>query len=165
MKRTASMMLYSSIILLVLFLTACHTDKEITLSVDDIPGKILTDMNRSYPGAEVEEYSKEYEDGSWSYEIEFMFEGQEHEVKYSLDGTLIESERATTIEALPATVTRLLNSDYKSYSVEKIEEITQNGKIFYEVELIKSDGKGGLELVFSPDGQLISSEIEDGDED
>ncbi|MCB9019748.1 MAG: hypothetical protein H6546_05410 [Chitinophagales bacterium] len=58
-----------------------------------LPGVILSDVASRFSGAEIQEADQiTHEDGSVTYDVEFMLGGEEMEVMYQADGTYLGPE-------------------------------------------------------------------------
>jgi len=117
----------------------------------NVPENVKTAFTKDFPKAEKAKW--EVEDGE--YEVEYKVGKQEYCSKYSVAGTLLETEMELKgIEALPKAVQATLKKDFQAYKFKEVEEITlPSGEKQFEVDSKK--GKEMFALVFSPTGQLI----------
>jgi uncharacterized protein YpmB len=122
-------------------------EKEITK--EEVPEAVLNSFTAAYPCATVREYAEEIEDGETYYEISFEDQGKGIDIVYLPDGKVAVLEELITIDELPAQVRKAITT----------EKITENQETFYEVKLADENGRTVFELVYSPDGKLIETEI------
>ncbi len=64
-------------------------DNEKTLKLSDCPKAVQKTLKREAHGSELEEISKEEEDGKTVYEAEAEIDGKDYEIEVAADGTLL----------------------------------------------------------------------------
>src|SRR5688500_14632103 len=64
-------------------------DNEKTLKLSDCPKAVQRTLKREANGSELEEISKEEEDGKTVYEAEAEIDGKDYEIEVAADGTLL----------------------------------------------------------------------------
>ena len=73
-------------------------------------------------------------------------------------------EREINISEVPSSIIESIKTQYTDAKIEEAEEVTaEDGSVSYEIEIKTSAGE--MELIYSADGQFISSEAEDDDQD
>lgn len=150
----------------VLISMVANEDEE-SISRDQLPASVLLAFEKAYPEAKEVEFTLEEDDDVFEYEMEFVQNGTQIVVKYSADGQLIESEHVISAEELPTKVSAQLQSDTSYLEIAKVEKVFIGDKTFYEVKVYKDDGSGKKkhEMLFTEDGVLKHSKVEDDDDD
>jgi hypothetical protein len=152
-----------SLVLLAAFGVSARADDE-KIALDKLPKAVLKSINAKFPGAKLEEASKEVEDGKTTYEVEFTFKDGEYTVSVKADGTIEEIEREVAIKDLPVAVLAALKAKYPKATLDEAEEVTAGAKVTYEV-LVKLKGKKDRQVVLNPKGRILEDEEVDDDDD
>jgi len=120
-----------------------------------LPDAVQAAIDAKYPQAVIEE-SKAEEEGLRVYEVELEQNDQEVELTISPDGKIMEKETEVTMNDLPTAVKAAIAKASKGGQVKEIEQETT----YYIVTIKKLS-----EIEFASDGQLLSKEVEDEDDD
>jgi hypothetical protein len=121
----------------------------------DVPAAVKSDFEQKYPAANDVEWEK---DGN-EYKVDFRINGEKNTLKYGEDNSVKKSEIRIDKSALPAAVTKTVESQYSGYTIEKADEINEVGKgKQYEVEVKKGDEV--LDVHLTPNGEIIKKDPE-----
>lgn len=118
----------------------------------NIPSAVTDHFQSKYPNAQVHDWDHE-RDGS--YEVEFIYNGQEWEAYYASDGTWLRTERDVRKADVPRPVMDgVKRSSYSDWKMDDVEEHqTPQYASVYEVELKKNGQKTYIYVL--PDGQIV----------
>ncbi len=125
------------------------------MNAKEIPTEIVTAFEASYP--EVDDI--EWEKNDSIYNVDFEMKGQEHEIWYTAEGKVSQSEREISESDLPEVIASALTANYAGYKVDSVEIMEENGSTLYEIELEKS-GLEDKNVTYDNEGKLVS-EIND----
>lgn len=118
-------------------------------------------------GAPIKKLSKESNDGTIEYEVEFERDGKKHSANFTADGTVKELESALAIDALPAPVASALKTAHPSAKIKEAEESIKNpgdsAVHHYEVKIDEA-GKTS-EVIIDASGKIIPSQKLENQED
>ncbi|GEM_PF-5035522 len=82
------------IVFLIMLFTGCSLmEREVDISIDDVPTNIMDAAMTAVPGLTVESAEIETEDSQKVYEIEGVIGDEEVEIDIAEDGTILEIER------------------------------------------------------------------------
>ena len=156
MKASLSSTLTTTVICILLGLGTLNGiagDKKI--SKKDVPGAVLTAFEKKYPNATIKAFLQAKEKRSIFYEIESLDGKVSRDLLYKPDGTIVEMEESVSESELPQSVRDTLAAKYPKGAMKKIERLTRDTMVTYEVHLI--DGKKSVSLELASDGKIISS--------
>lgn len=126
----------------------------------DVPPAVKAAFVKQFPKAGQARW--EMEDGK-DYEAEFKQDGTKWSAKYNAAAKWLETEHAIEAAALPEAVRKSIASGYDGHKMEESELVETPDGTVYEVALEK--GKESLEVVFSADGKVLKSKVEDEDDE
>ncbi|CAZ96779.1 PepSY-like domain-containing protein [Zobellia galactanivorans] len=143
----------------ILFLAALGTlsfSQAQDLPKSQVPSVILNQFNSQYPKAT----DVEWEMDGKLYNVEFETGwNTEHDVWYNAEGKMVKQKEEIASKELPQAVHKTIETNFQGYSTDDVERITDEGKIFYKMEL-NSLLKQDWEVVFDANGNILS-QIED----
>ena len=143
----------------ILFLAALGTlsfSQAQDLPKSQVPSVILNQFNSQFPKATDVEWEM---DGNL-YNVEFEIGwNRDHDVWYDAEGKMVKQKEEIASKELPQAVHKTIETGFKGYSTDDVERITDEGKIFYKLEL-NSLLKQDWEVVFDANGNILS-QIED----
>ncbi|MDO6517710.1 PepSY-like domain-containing protein [Zobellia uliginosa] len=126
------------------------------LPKSQVPSVILNQFNSQFPKAT----DVEWEMDGTLYNVEFEIGwNRDHDVWYDAEGKMVKQKEEIASKELPQAVHKTIETDFKGYSTDDVERITDEGKIFYKMEL-NSLLKQDWEVVFDANGNILS-QIED----
>ncbi len=144
--------------------TSTRADEE-KVALDKLPKPVVDAVKKKFPKAELNSASKEKEDGKIVYEVNIKDGKTTIEVTVTPEGKIVSIEKEITVKDLPKAVAETLESKYPKATIKKVEEIIKEDKLTaYEVLLVTAEKKA-LEVVFSPEGKVVSEEKKDNDKD
>ncbi|MFZ6664615.1 PepSY-like domain-containing protein [Peijinzhouia sedimentorum] len=117
-----------------------------------VPSIILNQFNAQFPDAtdiawemERKQYKVEFETG-WN---------KDHELWFDINGSVIKHKEEITKEELPTEIKSKINNDFKGYSIDDLERISEQGSILYKMEL-NSLFRQDWKMVFDKAGNVVS---------
>jgi uncharacterized membrane protein YkoI len=128
--------------------------------LDKVPKAVLDAVKAKFPGAELKDATSEKDGDKLIYEIAIKHKDHSYDVSVSSDGKIVVIEKTITLKDLPKPVTAALEAKYAKAEIKKVEEITKDDKITYEVLLVTADKKT-LEVVFDPTGKVVEETKKD----
>lgn len=123
----------------------------------DLPAAVKATLRRDYPDIRFSGFSKEVEDGHDVFEAAYTAGAIKHEIAWSADGYVLESEEEVAYASLPLSVQETIHARYGGATVEEVEAVQVN---FYEVELKTADGEE-VEVKVLADGRMLGAEDAD----
>src|SRR5262245_3394912 len=125
------------------------------------PAVVMKTLRTRFPGAEIQKWTKETENGVVLYDIEFTQQGRKLEADIRADGTVSNWEREVQLQDSPAAVRETIKTKFPGATVRTILAVTavHNGKEElegYEVVLARSDGDE-FEITVAPDGTVLEN--------
>ncbi len=134
----------------VLAITFTSQAQDITQS--QVPSVILNQFNNQYPKAT----DIEWEIDSNLYNVEFEIGwNTDHEIWYNTSGEMVKHKEDVSKSELPETVKNKIKSEFKGYSIDDLERITDNGKVIYKIEL-DALTQQDWDVILDSNGNVIS---------
>lgn len=94
-------------------------------------------------------------DGSL-YNVEFEIGwNTDHEIGYDTEGNIVKHKEGISKSELPKAVQNGIKTNFSGYAIDDLERITDNGKVFYKMEL-NSLMKEDWDVVMDADGTVLS---------
>lgn len=126
---------------------------------NQIPQAVLAAFDAKYPSA----LHVEWEKGISYYKAEFIFNGNEVDALFALDGTWQRSETELTANQLPQTIKNYIATNYPTNRVDDCDLIETTETKYYVVEL---DGANDADiyLKFNADGQIEQAQGQGGNQ-
>ena len=154
--------LFYAVILLGLMLSlssASATQEKRKISRKQVPVPIQEAFQKIFAGASIKQAEVEEKDGKLIYHLTGKHNGNEVELVYALEITLIEQQEDIPLSDLPAAVAAAIKAAHPTAIITETEKITRNGILLgYEVEL--EEGKQKLELRLTPDGKILERKVD-----
>lgn len=126
---------------------------------ENIPEIVMNAMNTRFPDAEIQKWTKENEDESVIYDIEFKQGEQKFEADVREDGTFNNWEREIDSSDLPDAVQKAFDKQYPEAVVGEIMEISTNKEGNDQIEgyeiVLKEPDESKIEITFAPDGEIL----------
>ncbi len=128
-----------------------------TLQAQDIP-------QNQVPSVIVNEFNKEFSkatDIEWEmdgnlYNVDFEIGWNiDHEVWYNTEGKIVKHKKDISKKELPKTVKNRLEKSFKGYTIDDLEQITDNKETVYKMEL-KSLTKTDWDIVIDASCNVLS---------
>jgi len=151
------------LVLVAIGMSALASEKETAIKREALPAPVQSALDARYPGAEVLGMSEEKEKGKTLYEIEMKVAGRRVDAVFAADGARHEEEAEIPASELPAAVTASHGHSAQAKStINRVEKITLGtDKAASRYELLVTDGKKQLELVYAADGKRLSAKKTD----
>ena len=133
-------------------LAAFAGDQKITKA--EVPAKVVAALEAKYGSAKQLGWSKEVENGKIEFEAKL---DNGLEVTVSAEGKILSEESVLPFEQVPEPVKKAFAAgEYGKWKVRKAEKIVEGEKTSYEI--IASQGKAGVEVVFDAQGAVVKEE-------
>lgn len=129
------------------------------VSEADVPQPVRTAFIKQFPKAEHARWEMETKT---EYEVNFKVEGSDRSATYTKDGAWLETEHTIKADALPQPVRNAIAADYADQKVKAIEVAETPKGTVYEVDMEK--GEKSVEVVFSADGKVVETKVEEDGE-
>jgi uncharacterized membrane protein YkoI len=140
--------------------SAVRADEE-KVALAKVPGPILAAVKKQFPGAKLVAAGKEKEDGKTVYEVSLQYKGHNYDVTATPEGKVVEVEKEITAGDLPKAVKGALDARYPKATLKKVEEITKDDKVAYEVLLVSAEKKT-IEIKLDSRGKVLETEAKKG---
>ena len=128
-----------------------------------VPDAVLQAFGEKFPKAEIQEWEKEAED---IFEVSFQESGKSMSSNFNLKGEWLETETTISKVDLPQAIHDSIAHLYPGYQIEKVESCQQVEKaLSYEIELENERTDDELEATFDVNGNLISTETDEDEEE
>ncbi|HET6575849.1 MAG TPA: PepSY-like domain-containing protein [Fimbriiglobus sp.] len=141
------------------------------VTLDKVPGPVLTTVKARFPGAKLTGASKEKEKDKWVYEVSLTEKGKDKNVDVTLtpEGELLTIERALGAKALPKAVAKAIEDKYPRPTYKNAEEVIKVEKqeeklAYYEVLLVTHDKKRTMEVQVTAAGKIVAEEEKKGND-
>jgi Putative beta-lactamase-inhibitor-like, PepSY-like len=127
--------------------------------LDKVPRQVMQALKAKFPKAEINKWSKETENGSVVYDMEFEQNDRKFEADIKEDGAIDNWEKQIPARDLPDAVKKALNSKYPKATLKEVMATTlvRNGADVpegYEV-LFETAGNKEVEVTLTPDGKFL----------
>lgn len=147
-------------LLVMISIAATNTNQSLKV---DVPAAVLDAMNARYPDAENVKWETEDDD---EYEAEFKMDKAEMSATFEEDGTWVETETKMKKSDLPNVVKEAIALEFEEYKIESVEKLeTPDYPVAYEVSLENEEEGAELEVVLSPEGEILTQKIKGEDEE
>lgn len=129
--------------------TACS--QEITAS--KVPSVVINTLQSKFAAATNVDWEKKKN----IFEAEFNQDSVEHTVEIDPAGKVLRQKLDLSPAQLPAGIMQLINSQYKDFQPDDIEQVNISDMVIYQVELDAPRGKKDVKLVLNADGTTNNS--------
>jgi hypothetical protein len=127
------------------FLNACvatvpatyhKTEIEETISVKDLPPKVLMALPKEYDKKEFT-YKRKHKDGKISYDVDYEKGGKKFSIGYDEQGKILEEEKKVGFSDIPSDlrikVEKVLSEHYPDHNILLVEEVYMPDEMLLEV--------------------------------
>ncbi|WP_026955063.1 PepSY-like domain-containing protein [Algoriphagus vanfongensis] len=143
-------------ILLVATLTIVGLTQAQDLLTQQVPSVILNQFQTEYPKAS----DIDWEIKGDLYQVEFETGWNvDHEIWYNAEGKILKHKEDISEDDLPKAVKDKIKADFKGYSLDDLERITDKGTIVYKLEL-NALTKQDFDLVIDAKGMILSKKAD-----
>ena len=122
----------------------------------ELPTAVMNAFKKDYPNASITGTWTEMQGDKTVYDVRTMQNKKAMTMVYDQDGKLIETKEKIETTALPADVTKSVQTSYPKCTIERAEKIMLGQTIQYGV-MLNQDGQT-YSLVYSPEGKMIQSQ-------
>ena len=126
---------------------------EVKVKMSDLPPAVQNAVKEQSKGATIRGFSKETEKGKTEYEAELTLNGRNRDVSFDAAGNVISVEEEVPLSSVPDAVRAAIQKAAAGGSLGKVEQVKENGKLFYEAT-IRKEGKSS-EIQVDPNGVLV----------
>jgi uncharacterized membrane protein YkoI len=145
--------------LLVIFSSSTEAQERRKISRKEVPAPIQQAFRKTFLGVSIKQAEIEEKDGKLIYHLAGKRNGNEVELIYAMEITLIEQQEDIAIAELPAAISASIKAAHPNATVTEAEKITKSGTLIgYEVEI--KEGNENLELRITPDGKITERKID-----
>lgn len=117
-----------------------------------IPSVIVNQFNSKFSKAT----DAEWEIQGTTYNVEFETGWNiDHEIWYTSEGKILKHKEDISVSELPKAVHNRINTDFKGYSIDDLQRITEGNKVVYKMEL-NSLLQQDWDVVISSEGIVLS---------
>ena len=120
------------------------------LSPKTVPAWVKNALMVKFPDA----YDLAWKKNQSLFQADFKLGLTDYSALIDASGKLLMNKSDVTGYDLPKDISAVLQKDFSAYLIEDLEKVEKADKVFYQVELEKSNQK--LKRVFSEEGQLLT---------
>ncbi|MCO6360465.1 PepSY-like domain-containing protein [Roseivirga pacifica] len=140
------------ILIFVAAIAIISTSQAQDIPYSQVPSIIVNEFNKQFPKAKDVEWEM---DGSL-YNVDFEIGwSMDHEVWYNAEGKMVKHKEDISKSELPKAINDRLRTDFKGYSIDDMERITDNDKVVYKMEL-KALTKQDWDIIIDAAGNVLS---------
>ncbi|TFH64601.1 MAG: hypothetical protein E4G90_07760 [Gemmatimonadales bacterium] len=159
MNKLASALVSAIVVGTLIAVPAASAQDKGKVDLTGVPQPVMEALNVKFPKAEIQQWTKEHEDGIVIYDIEMLQEGRKFEADIKEDGGIHNWEREIAASDLPEAVAKAVDQAYPKATLKEIMAVTavENGVDElegYEIVLDTADKKE-VELTVAPDGTIL----------
>lgn len=114
----------------------------------DIPAPVLKSFQTQFPTATKADWEMDGE----LYKVDFEIGKREHDLWIDKSGGIKKHKEDFPKSKLPAAIGEKLKSEFSAYTIDDVDKIEQDEKVFYRVKL--KDATGEREIWFNSDGAI-----------
>lgn len=129
-----------------------------SIKESEVPAKVKAYVTTHYPQATAIKWDFEKDEGV--YEAEFKINDLEYKLEITPEGSLYASKEDILVSALPAAVTKYIETTYPGYKIVGANKKVKDKKIVLDVGIKGKDTSGRSRyhnIYFDGEGNLLSS--------
>ena len=126
------------------------------IAQSQVPSIILNQFNAEFAKASDIEWEKEGEFFSVEFETGWNVD---HEIWYNAKGEMVKHKEGISSKELPKAVKDKLKADFNKLSIDDLEQISENGKVVYKMEL-NSLWNQDWDVVMDANGTVLSKKAD-----
>jgi len=127
--------------------------------LDKIPKPVMDALKAKFPGAKIDKWTKETENGKVIYDIEFKENDRKAEADIAEDGTIQNFEKEFDAAKLPKAVSDAAAKRYPKSQIKEVMEITEikdKKEVHGGFEIVlETAAKKSVELTIAKDGKIL----------
>jgi len=136
--------------------------------LDKIPKVVMDSLKAKFPGAKIDKWTKETENGKVMYDIEFKVDGKKTEADIAEDGSILNFEKEFPAKDLPKAVTAAVEKKYPKSTIKEVMEITDikdKKEVHGGFEIVlETAAKKSVEVVVTKEGKITEDSSEKKEE-
>ncbi|PKL18299.1 MAG: hypothetical protein CVV49_06860 [Spirochaetae bacterium HGW-Spirochaetae-5] len=153
----------ASLIILTVVISISGCGRSVKKTIDEVPAAVRVTIENTIAGGEIKEIEQKQHKGEFIYEVKYLKDGNNNELKIAENGNIIKLEEITTLDKLPAAVKATIRKEANNGEITKIEKKQYGDKIYYKVKYVIDNNKKKIKI--AGDGSLITSDKTDYYED
>jgi hypothetical protein len=134
------------LVVLAAALSGAATAQDIPQS--EVPSLVLNAFQSKFSNATDIEWEREGE----LFKVDFEVGNRDHDLWIDKSGTIKKHKEEIAKADLPASVAQKIKTDFKEYTVDDVDRIETDGKVFFYVDL--DSRSGDKEVTFTADGTV-----------
>ena len=120
---------------------------EVKVKMSDLPPAVQNAVKEQSKGATIRGLSKETENGKTEYEAELTLNGRNRDVSFDAAGNVISVEDEVPLSNVPDAARAAIQKAAAGGSLGKVEQVKENGKLFYEATVRKGGKSSEIKLI------------------
>lgn len=129
-----------------------NTEVELSISVKDLPPKVLMALPKEYNRKEFT-YKRKLKNGITSYDVDYEKGGKKFSIAYDEQGTILEEEKKVEFSDIPYELRikaeKVLSEHYPNYNIILVEEVYTHNEMLLEIFFSHPKAKTGfVEAIF-----------------
>lgn len=129
-----------------------------SIKESEVPAKVKAYVTTHYPQATAIEWDYEKDEGV--YEAEFRINRLEYKLEITPEGVLYASKEDLLVSALPASVTKYIETTYPGYKILGANKKVKGKKVIFDVGIKGKDTSGRSRyrnIYFDGEGNLLNT--------
>jgi uncharacterized membrane protein YkoI len=131
--------------------------------LEKVPKEVMDAVKKKFPDAKIVGAERRSRGDKTYFEVAIKNKEQNIEIILTPESKISAIEAEISAKDLPKEVTAVLDKKYPEAEIKKVEEITKDDKVSYEVKLATADKKS-LEVTFDPKGKILEEEKKEKEE-
>jgi uncharacterized membrane protein YkoI len=121
------------------------------VAFSSLPRAVQIAAKRQANGATIVGATKEVEKGRTTYEVETKADGKSRDLTFDKAGNLLTAEQEVALDSLPTPAFEAIQRRTAGRTIKKVESITLDNSVSYEVTVTTKSGKNA-EIAVNSDG-------------
>jgi hypothetical protein len=121
---------------------------------NQVPSVVLNALQVKFPNAKEVEWELKGD----QYKADFEVGKRDHDVWIDKTGNIKKHKEDFPKSELPQAIGQALEKDFKTYKLDDVDKLDQEGKITYEVKL-ESESED-LKIMFTPEGKVLEKKVD-----
>jgi uncharacterized membrane protein YkoI len=117
------------------------------IQMKDLPAAVQQAVQEQSKGATLRGLTQEVENGKTEYEAALTVNGHNKDISFDAAGKIISIEEEVPLASVPEAARGAIQKAAGTGRVENVEQVNENGKVFYEAHILK----GGKSSEFQVD--------------
>jgi uncharacterized membrane protein YkoI len=108
------------------------------IQMKDLPAAVQQAVQEQSKGATLRGLTKEVENGKTEYEAALTVNGHSKDISFDAAGKIISIEEEVPLASIPEAARGAIQKAAGAGTVQNVEQVNENGKVFYEAHIRKS---------------------------